>query len=48
MLWWLVYFSDVLSWVGGFFCGAAVFFVLLMALALLPLVFSTFLEVIRD
>jgi hypothetical protein len=31
-----------------FFCGATVFFVLLMALALPPLVFSTFLEVIRD
>jgi hypothetical protein len=27
---------------GGFFCGAAVFFVLLMALALPPLVFSAF------
>jgi hypothetical protein len=48
MLWWLGGFSDVLSWLGGFFCGAAVFFVLLMALALPPLVFSAFLEVIRD
>jgi hypothetical protein len=48
MLWLLGGFSDVLSLLGGFFCGAAVFFVLLMALALPPLVFSTFLEVIRD
>jgi hypothetical protein len=48
MLWWLGGFSDVLSWLGGFPCGAAVFFVLLMALALPPLVFSAFLEVIRD
>jgi hypothetical protein len=48
MLWWLGGFSDVLSWLGGFFYGAAVFFVLLMALALSPLVFSAFLEVIRD
>jgi hypothetical protein len=45
---WLGGFSDVLSWLGGFFCGAVVFFVLLMALALPPLVFSAFLEVIRD
>jgi hypothetical protein len=43
MIWWLGSFSDVLSWLGGFFCGAAVFFfVLLMALALPPLVFSAF------
>jgi hypothetical protein len=48
MLWWLGGFSDVLSWLSGFFCGAAVFFVLLMALAFPPLVFSAFLEVIRD
>jgi hypothetical protein len=48
MLWWLGGFSDVLSWLGGIFCGATVFFVLLMALALPPLIFSTFLEVIRD
>jgi hypothetical protein len=48
MLWWLGSFSDALSWLGGFFCGAACFFVLLMALALPPLVFSAFLEVIRD
>jgi hypothetical protein len=41
-------FSNVLSWLGGFFCGAVVFFVLLMALALPPFVFSAFLEVIRD
>jgi hypothetical protein len=41
-------FSDMLWWLRGFFCGAAVFFMLLMALALLPLVFSTFLQVIRD
>jgi hypothetical protein len=51
-------FSDMLWWLGGFlcafmagqfFCGAAVFFfLLLMALALPSLVFSTFLEVIRD
>jgi hypothetical protein len=26
MLWWLGRFSDVLSWLGGFFCGAVVFF----------------------
>jgi hypothetical protein len=48
MLWWLGGFSDVLSWLGGFFCSATMFFVLLMALALPPLVFSAFLEVIRD
>jgi hypothetical protein len=48
ILWWLGGFSDVLSWLGGFFCGTAVFFVLLMALPLPPLVFSAFLEVIRD
>jgi hypothetical protein len=48
MLWWLGGFSDVLSWLDSFFCGGAVFFVLLMALALPPLVFSAFLEVIRD
>jgi drug/metabolite transporter (DMT)-like permease len=41
-------FFDVLWWLGGFFCGALVFFLLLMALALSPLVFSAFLEVIRD
>jgi hypothetical protein len=43
-----VVFSDVLWWLGGFFYGALVFFLLLMALALTPLVFSSFLEVIRD
>jgi hypothetical protein len=49
MLWWLSSFSDVLSWLGSFFCGAVVFFfVLLMVLALPPLVFSAFLEAIRD
>jgi hypothetical protein len=48
MLWWLGGFSDLLSWLGGFFCGARCFFVLLMVLALPPLVFSAFLEVIRD
>jgi hypothetical protein len=48
MLWWLGGFSDVLSWLGGFFCGVAAFFLLLMALALPPLVFSAFLEVVRD
>jgi hypothetical protein len=48
VLWWLGGFSDVLLWPGGFFCGALVFFLLLMALALPPLVFSAFLEVIRD
>jgi hypothetical protein len=48
MLWWLGGFFDVLLWLGGFFCGAMVFFLLLMALALPPLVFSAFLEVIRD
>jgi hypothetical protein len=41
-------FSNVLSWLGGFFCGSLVFFLLLMALALQPLVFSAFLDVIRD
>jgi hypothetical protein len=25
MLWWLGGFSDVLSWLGGLFCGATVF-----------------------
>jgi hypothetical protein len=48
VLWWLGGFSDVLSWLGDFFCGALVFFLLLMVLALSPLVFSTFLEVIWD
>jgi hypothetical protein len=43
-----VVFSGVLSWLGGFFCGALVFFLLLMVLALPPLVFSAFFEVIRD
>jgi hypothetical protein len=38
----------VLSCLGGFFCGALVFFLLLMVLALLSLVFYAFLEVIRD
>jgi hypothetical protein len=38
----------VLSCLGGCFCGALVFFLLLMVLALLPLGFSAFLEVIRD
>jgi hypothetical protein len=41
-------FPDMFWWLGGFFCDAAVFFVLLMALALPPLVFSAFFEVIRD
>jgi hypothetical protein len=41
-------FSEVLWWLGDFFCSALVFFLLLMALALPPLVFSAFLEVIRD
>jgi hypothetical protein len=41
-------FSDMLWWLGGFFYGAAVFFMLLMTLALPPLVFSGFLKVIRD
>jgi hypothetical protein len=48
VLWWLGGFSNVLSWLGGFFCGSLVFFLLLMALALQPLVFSAFLDVIRD
>jgi hypothetical protein len=48
MLWWLGSFSNVLSWLGGFFAVLRCFFVFLMALALPPLVFSTFLEVIRD
>jgi hypothetical protein len=48
VLWWLGSFSDVLSWLGGFFCRALVFFLLLMGLALPSLVFSAFLEVIRD
>jgi hypothetical protein len=48
MLWWLGGFSDVLSWLGGFSAVLRCFFVLLMALALPPLVFSAFLEVIRD
>jgi hypothetical protein len=48
MLWWLGGFSDVLSWLGGFSVVLLCFFVLLMALALSPLVFSAFLEVIRD
>jgi hypothetical protein len=48
MLWWLGGFSDVLSWLGGFSAVLWCFFVLLMVLALSPLVFSTFLEVIRD
>jgi hypothetical protein len=47
MLWWSGGFPNVLLWLGGFFCGTAVFFLLLMALALPPLVFSAFLEVIR-
>jgi hypothetical protein len=38
----------VLWWLGDFFCGALVFFLLLMALALPSLVFSGFLEVIQD
>jgi hypothetical protein len=38
----------MLWWLGGFFYGAAVFFMLLMTLALPPLVFSGFLKVIRD
>jgi hypothetical protein len=41
VLWWLGGFYDVLWW---FFCGALVFFLLLMALALPPLVFSAFLR----
>jgi hypothetical protein len=48
MLWWLGGFSDVLSWLGGFSAVLQYFFVLLMALTLPPLVFSAFLEVIRD
>jgi hypothetical protein len=48
MLWWLGGFSDVLSWLGSFSAVLRCFFVLLMALALPPLVFSAFLEVIRD
>jgi hypothetical protein len=48
VLWCLGGFSDVLSWLGGFFCVLWCFFLLLMALALPPLVFSAFLEVIRD
>jgi hypothetical protein len=48
MLWWLSSFSDVLSWLGGFSAVLRCFFVLLMVLALPPLVFSAFLEVIRD
>jgi hypothetical protein len=48
VLWWLGGFSDVLWWLGDFFCGALVFFLLLMALALPSLVFSGFLEVIQD
>jgi hypothetical protein len=47
MLWWLGGFFDVLSWLGGFFYGVVVFFLLLMVLALPPLVFSAFVEVIR-
>jgi hypothetical protein len=35
-------FSNVLWWLGGFFCSGFVFFLLLMALALPALVFSTF------
>jgi hypothetical protein len=53
MAWWFFLrcfrgFSDVLWWLGGFFCGALVFFLLFMTLALPPLVFSAFMEVIRD
>jgi hypothetical protein len=48
VLWWLGGFSDVLWWLGDFFCGALVFFLLLMALALPPLVFSAFLLVVWD
>jgi hypothetical protein len=48
MLWWLGGFSEVLSWLGSFFVVLRCFFVILMALALPPLVFSAFLEVIRD
>jgi hypothetical protein len=48
VLWWLGGFSDVLSWLGGFSSSSLVFFLLLMALSLSPLVFSAFLEVIRD
>jgi hypothetical protein len=48
MLWWLSGFSDVLSWLGVFSAVLRCFFLLLMALALPPLVFSAFLEVIRD
>jgi hypothetical protein len=43
-----VIFSYALWWLGGCFYDALVFFLLLMALALPPLVFSTFLEVVRD
>jgi hypothetical protein len=42
VLWWLGGFSDVLSCLGGFCSGALVFFLLLMALALLTLVVSSF------
>jgi hypothetical protein len=42
VLWWLGDFSDVLLWLGVLFYGALVFFLLLMALALPPLVFSAF------
>jgi hypothetical protein len=46
VLWWLGGVFDVLWWLRGFFYGALVFFLLLLALALPPLVFSACLEVI--
>jgi hypothetical protein len=48
VLWWLGSFFDVLWWLGGFSVVLSCFFLLLMALALPPLVFSAILEVTRD
>jgi hypothetical protein len=45
---WLGGFCNVLWWLGCFFAVLWWFFLLLMALALPPLVFSTFLEVIWE
>jgi hypothetical protein len=44
---WAVFLICFRGW-AVFFCGVVVFLLLLMALALPPLVFSAFLEVIRD
>jgi hypothetical protein len=48
MLWWLGGFSDVLSWLGSFFCGAAVFFCAFDGACFAAISFFCFLEVIWD